>query len=161
MGTTAKSNPHHQPWNSRQGIYSSCCNKQGFKGFVRFKRSKFFNQGFQGMLLRSVVNGEAKTINGCCCCCSLGKVYDVAEEDQRFVAALREAQSYVYLHRGSTFVLLLSAEIVASSYLDAILKVSQFLSFSKIFWVNISWRPLNNIHIAFCSLHRKTNKLVP
>lgn len=94
----------------------------------------FFNQGFQGMLSRSVVNGEAKAINVCCCCCccSLEKVYDVAEEDRRFVAALREAQSYVYLHRGSTFVLLLSAEIVASSYLDAILKVSQFLSFSKI-----------------------------
>ncbi|TYI89106.1 hypothetical protein E1A91_D03G031000v1 [Gossypium mustelinum] len=127
MATAAKSNPHHQPWNSRQGICSSCCDKQGFKGFVRFKRSMFFNQGFQGMLSRSVVNGEARAINVCCCCCSLEKVYDVAEEDRRFVAALREAQSYVYLHRGSTFVLLLSAEIVASSYLDAILKDIAFL----------------------------------
>ncbi|KAK8544276.1 hypothetical protein V6N13_034638 [Hibiscus sabdariffa] len=72
---------------------------------------------------RSVSNGQVKKMNG--------KFHDpapaaaaaaAAEEDMMFVQALREAQSYVFLHRGNTFVLLFSPEIVASPYLDSILK---------------------------------------
>ncbi|WRX10670.1 hypothetical protein QQP08_003157 [Theobroma cacao] len=74
-------------------------------------------------LKRSVVKGcewnrEVK-INGCC-----GKFYDISEEDLRFVEVFREAQSYACLYRGNTLVVLLSGEIVASPYLDTILKVS-------------------------------------
>ncbi|XWS33481.1 hypothetical protein CRYUN_Cryun22dG0087000 [Craigia yunnanensis] len=107
--------------------------KSGFCSFTSVQRS-MFNHGLRGMvrkeMRRSVVkgcqwnsntNGEVK-INGSC-----GKFYDIEEEDLRFVEVFREAQSCVYLHRGNTFVLLLSGEIVASPYLDAILKDIAFL----------------------------------
>lgn len=49
--------------------------------------------------------------------------YHISEEDMGFVKALREAQPYVHLHRGSTFVVLISTEIVSSPSLDAMVKV--------------------------------------
>ncbi|KAM6564149.1 hypothetical protein CsatB_024147 [Cannabis sativa] len=49
--------------------------------------------------------------------------------NKRFVEALREAQPYIFAHMGRTFVLVLSAEVVASPCLDSILKV--ILSFPK------------------------------
>lgn len=49
--------------------------------------------------------------------------YGISPEDERFVEVLREAQPYIFMHRGSTFVVVLSAEIIADSCLDAILKV--------------------------------------
>ncbi|KAK8716609.1 hypothetical protein V6N13_043914 [Hibiscus sabdariffa] len=116
MTSAVKANPHQAV------ICSACSHRWSLGGFMSLKRG-MFNQGVQGKVVRkkvgrrSVPNGEARIVNGC-----LGKFDDAAEEDMRFVEALREAQSYVYLHRGSTFVLLLSAEIVASPYLDFILK---------------------------------------
>ncbi|KAE9606825.1 putative amino-acid N-acetyltransferase [Lupinus albus] len=49
--------------------------------------------------------------------------YGVTEEDEEFVKVLSEAQPYIAVHRDRVFVVVISAEIVASPYLDLILKV--------------------------------------
>jgi hypothetical protein len=50
--------------------------------------------------------------------------YYISEEDKRFVNALQESQPYVYLYRGSTFVVVISGELLATPYsLDTLLKV--------------------------------------
>lgn len=45
------------------------------------------------------------------------------EDDQKYVKTMKEAQPYFQAHRGSIFVVILSAEIVQSSYLPSILEV--------------------------------------
>ncbi|QCD91418.1 amino-acid N-acetyltransferase [Vigna unguiculata] len=59
-----------------------------------------------------------------------GEDFGISEEDEEFVNVLRESQSYVLVHRASVFVVLISAEVVASPYLDPILKVSHRSAFS-------------------------------
>ncbi|XP_034218350.1 probable amino-acid acetyltransferase NAGS2, chloroplastic isoform X1 [Prunus dulcis] len=51
-----------------------------------------------------------------------------SDEDEKFVEALREVQPYIFLHRGTTFVVVIAGEIVASPYLlDALLQDIAFL----------------------------------
>lgn len=59
--------------------------------------------------------------------------YKVSEEEKRFIEEFRDAYPYIFSHRGRTFVVVISAEIVASPRLHGLLKVSLFffLSLSK------------------------------
>lgn len=65
-------------------------------------------------------------------------------KSEEFVTFFRQAWPYFKAHRGSTFVLLLSAEVLDSSILDPILMAS-FFSLSFIFRINI----YNFIYIYF------------
>ncbi|EEF37111.1 conserved hypothetical protein [Ricinus communis] len=46
----------------------------------------------------------------------------IAEDDKKYVEVLREVQPYILFHRGSTFVVVLSGEIVDSPFLDNLLQ---------------------------------------
>lgn len=51
-------------------------------------------------------------------------------ENEKFVEWFRQAWPYICGHRGSTFVVIISGEMVASPHLDGILQASFFLSCS-------------------------------
>ncbi|KAL2348303.1 hypothetical protein Fmac_002303 [Flemingia macrophylla] len=70
----------------------------------------------------------AFSVRGCSCSCSCSASdFGITEEDQEFVNVLKESQPYFSVHRGNIYVLLISSEIVASPYLDLILKDIAFL----------------------------------
>lgn len=73
--------------------------------------------------------GEGKKLLLRCCCGGGGggRVF-LAEENEKFVKMMREAQPYFLAHRGCTFVVLLSAEVIDSSLMESILEVIISLS---------------------------------
>lgn len=78
-----------------------------------------------------------------------GEACDISEKDKRFVEALREAQPYIHLHGGSTFVVVISGELIATPSLDSVLKVLSF-SFLTLF---LSFRsPLGSSSSLFALL---------
>lgn len=59
-------------------------------------------------------------------------------ENKKFVGWFRQAWPYVRGHRGSTFVVVISGEIVASPFLDSVLqvyRVLKFRSFVLFYWI--------------------------
>ncbi|XP_061949725.1 probable amino-acid acetyltransferase NAGS2, chloroplastic isoform X2 [Populus nigra] len=80
-----------------------------------------------GLKLKRNIFGVAR---GCNCKCISGTEalhYNITESEKKFVEILREAQPYIYLHRGSTFVVILSGEVIDGPFLDTILKDIAFL----------------------------------
>ncbi|KAK2656807.1 hypothetical protein Ddye_009859 [Dipteronia dyeriana] len=82
-----------------------------------------------GKIRQSNKNRGLSVIRGCGCGDggAGGGFYEISDEDVRFVDSFREAQTYLHLYKGSTFVLVVSAEIVAAPSFDAILKDIAFL----------------------------------
>ncbi|KAK7252764.1 hypothetical protein RIF29_36955 [Crotalaria pallida] len=93
--------------------------------------------GCVSRLQRSRKAGAGLLVRGCFCEKSRGQwheeYYEVTQEDKDFVQVMREAQPYIAVHRERVFIVVISAEIVASPYLDPILK-KQKTCVSVVLW---------------------------
>lgn len=115
------STAHGPPFSAvRNELFSSC---HGFENsVVRLKpQLKFRTQSLKHKprpkrdesVKRNVINEDD----------SVDKTYN-SVGDQRFARWFREAWPYLWAHRGGTFVVIISGEIVASPFLDIILKAN-------------------------------------
>ncbi|KAJ6815909.1 putative amino-acid acetyltransferase NAGS2, chloroplastic [Iris pallida] len=80
------------------------------------------------------------------------------EENERFVGFLREAWPYVRGHRGSTFVVVISGEIVASEHLDSILQMFLMQDISLLHGMGIKFILVPGTHVQIDKLLAERGK---
>ncbi|XP_025014235.1 uncharacterized protein LOC112535735 [Ricinus communis] len=107
-----------RPWIYLQfhGVTSSSCPTRPNIHIIRYQQD-ISGTGWRKL---RVENGSMRCING-------ERIGDnvIAEDDRKYVEVLREVQPYILLHRRSTFVVVLSGEVVDSPFLDNLLQVYQ------------------------------------
>ncbi|KAJ4714711.1 Amino acid acetyltransferase(N-acetylglutamate synthase)-like protein [Melia azedarach] len=113
-----------EPWIFHQNhgeTWTSCYGKPSLCNYSYQKRKNTFGRSLR------VKGKEGPAVKGGCGVGGGGRFYDISEEDVGFVELLREAQPYITMHRRSTFVVVLSADIVANPCFNNILKDIAFL----------------------------------
>ena len=139
MGTTSISSSHVPPIRTHHRTIPISNNL----GFYLLNRTQRFRFHFPESLTLGVVNGGAKgrrlllpatySVLGGDNGAGVEQSYNSAEDEQ-FVRWFREAWPYLWAHRGSTFVVIISGEIVASPHLDPILKATLLFAFGFSFF---------------------------
>jgi amino-acid N-acetyltransferase len=71
----------------------------------------------------------------CCFARNLGAGAGGVESGEEFVRFFREAWPYIRGHRGSTFVVVISSEVVSGPHFDGILQVLGFWNYCLCSWV--------------------------
>lgn len=125
-----------------QGEFSAFCAQNsllsGYSHHKNFKYSFKLGKNCERKRLKLMKGYKLESGNG---------YYGVLEDDKTLVEVLREAQPYIDLHRGRTFVLVLSAQVVDGPHLSSLLQVS-FLSLSNNFFF-LFFNLINKMKIKF------------
>ena len=126
------------PWGLLQNHWdttsssSSCHDTSSFSSHCY--QGNMFCHGLKLKLKRNLRIRKGLGIQGCSCkrtrCTEVH--CNVSEEEKNFVEILREAQPCINLLKDSTFVVMLSGEVIESPFLDTILKVRLFKRYSLI-----------------------------
>ncbi|KAJ9170552.1 hypothetical protein P3X46_018652 [Hevea brasiliensis] len=102
---------------------SSCHSTPNLLGYNHLK--DVFCHGLK--LRRNFGRKELVGVGKACRCSRSCSGSGISEDDRRFLEVLREVQPHIFLHRGTTFVVVLSGELVHSPYLDDSLRDIAFL----------------------------------